>query len=155
MWWGQSTLHVFISTDGGTTFADTGEVEDGVALDEVADLAVSVDVGGKRDIAIGGVDDSGYAAIFRCTVTAGMPGAWVDARYDGWDNLNDGNGANDITSYFVLDILFAPNWAADKTILVLTATYDDDDDGWVYGDVHLQSGTWGTSKGWNKSQLWP
>jgi hypothetical protein len=160
LWWyifddAVTELHVFISTDGGATFEDTGEVYDGVYLTDVADLAVSVEVAGTRDIAIGGYDSNGDAAIFRCTVTGGTPGAWVDATtvYDGWDNRWSGdlNLVNDFYSDYVIDILFAPSWAADKTILVLTADdIDNGDDGWLHGDVHLQSGTWGTTKGWNE-----
>jgi hypothetical protein len=142
-------LHVFISNDGGATFVDTGRVEDGAYLTDVADLAVSVEVAGTRDMAIGGYANDGYSGLFRCTVTGGTAGAWVDAtEYDGWD---DETRPTSFTSYYVIDILFAPSWAADKTILVLTADeWNTDDDGWMYGDVHLQSGTWGTTKGWNE-----
>src|SRR4030042_5407309 len=50
-------LHVFFSTDGGETFIDAGEVEDGVyfsAVGRVSDLVVSLEVDGERDIALGG-----------------------------------------------------------------------------------------------------
>ena len=84
-----TSVHVYISIDGGDTFVDAGEVEDLPAyLDDtapnygVSDLAVSYEVDGKRDIAIGGWAVGatyGSAGIFRCTVTGDSPGAWVDA----------------------------------------------------------------------------
>jgi hypothetical protein len=143
---GDYYLHVFISTDGGATFTDTGEVEDVVYFPDsigyfdayVGDFAVSPEVAGTRDIAIVGTDWSANGLIFRCTVTGGTAGAWVDAtQYDGWDD------AGALTSYAVTDVEFAPSWAADKTILVTTIVYDSP---WT---VYLQSGTWGTTKGWN------
>jgi hypothetical protein len=62
-WWDNDApagyhLDVLFSTDGGDTFEDTGEVEDGgVYFDDpydVSDLAVSPEAAGKREIAIGG-----------------------------------------------------------------------------------------------------
>ena len=149
LWWydydGNSTsLSVFFSTDGGETFEDIGEVEDdGVYLDEVSDLAVSPEAGGKRDIAIGGDDDDGYAGLFRCTVTGDSAGAWEDAtEYEGWDD-------DAFYSDYVTDIIFSSSWATDKTILVTTVIYVDSN-GYDYYDVRLQSGTWGTTAGWNE-----
>jgi len=153
-WWDNSTttyrLNVFFSTDGGDTFVDAGEVEaGGVYLEYVSDLAVSYAVDDVRDIAIGGEAYDGvnyYAGIFRCTVTGDNPGAWKDATlYKGWDD--EGN----FDSELVTDIIFSPNWVTDRTILVTTIdTYDDGYSAWEYGDVYLQSGTWGkTSSTWN------
>jgi hypothetical protein len=140
-----SYVYVFFSTDGGDTFNDAGEVEDGgVYLNYVSDLAVSPEAGGKRDIAIGGAaNTSPSAGLFRCTVTGDNAGAWVDATaYPGWDNSAAFN------STLVTDIIFSPNWATDKTILVTTVT------GTGPYTVHLQSGSWGTTAGWNaKSTL--
>ena len=134
------SVHVFISNDGGATFEDADEVEDGSAvLPEygVFDLAVSPEVAGARDIAIGGYGGAG-SAIFRCQTFGDFSTAWQDAMaYDGWDD----DGA--FTSLAVVDIHFAPSWAADKTILVVTVA-----DTGPY-DVYLQSGTWGTTEGWN------
>ena len=153
LWWydhsaGGWFLHVFFSTDGGTTFTDAGEVEDGgVYLDEVSDLAVSYEAAGKREIAIGGEEYDGmdYASgLFRCTVTGDSAGAWEDAtEYDGWDNTADPVVP---TSGLVTDIIFSPNWGTDKTILVTTITPVAPG---VY-DVHMQSGSWGTTAGWNE-----
>ena len=148
-WWDESAgnyyLHVFISDDGGETFVDADEVEDGGVYfpdpTPVSDLAVSYEnADGKRDIAIGGIDNSGNSALFRCTVTGDSPGAWKDATdYDGWDD--DG----DFTSFLVTDVIFSPSWATDKTILVTTVAPD-----FSYYTVHLQCGSWGTSPGWNE-----
>ena len=122
LWWydydggGYYYLNVFFSTDGGDTFIDADEVEDGVYFtdpDDVSDLVVSPEVAGKRDIAIGGVASDGYSALFRCTVTGDSAGSWVDATaYDGWDD--DGNlmpYGSGYYSYIVTDLLFSPNWA--------------------------------------------
>jgi hypothetical protein len=131
-------VRVYFSTDSGTTFNDVGEVEDGgVYLDYVSGLVVSHEVAGKRDIAIGGIDDSDDAALFRCTVAGDMAGDWEDATaYDGWDD--DG----DFHSELVTDVIFSPSWATDKTILATT----------IYGGdtVRVQCGSWQTTAGWNE-----
>jgi len=136
---------VFFSTDGGVTFNDAGEVEDGgVYLTLVADLEVSVEAAGKRDMVICGQATGGFSGVFRSTVTGDNAGGWEDAtEYAGWDD----SGA--INSTLVTDIIFSPNYASDKTILVTT----------VNGTapnyrVHLQCGSFGTTAGWNaKSTL--
>ena len=137
-----NTLYVAFSTDGGTTFEDIGEVEDGVPFDgPVSDLAVSPEADGKREIVIGGEICCPSAALFRCTVTGDAAGNWEDATaYDGWDD--DG----DFDSDFVTDIIFSTSWSTDKTILVTTATSV----GPGYFDVHLQCGSFGNSEGWNE-----
>jgi murein DD-endopeptidase MepM/ murein hydrolase activator NlpD len=154
---GADEVHVFISTDGGATFEDAGEVEDGGVYfsvgSYVSDLVVSPEVDGACDIAIGGRDNYGDAALFRCTVTGDLPSAWEDATditdYLGWDNMwpTDMNSSDDIYSLLVTDIIFSPNWAEDKTILV--STVNDSLIGLGY-DVYLQSGSWGTSESWNE-----
>ncbi|MCK4267073.1 MAG: hypothetical protein KAX31_07305, partial [Thermoplasmata archaeon] len=140
---GANEVHVFISDDGGATFEDAGEVEDGgVYFPDgyyVSDLEVSPEVDGKRDIAIGGRDNYGDAVLFRCTVTGDSAGDWENTTtYVGWDD----NGT--FTSMLVTDIIFSPSWDTDKAILVTTVA--------DYGpyDVFMQSGTWGTSDGWNE-----
>jgi len=160
----ERSVHVFFSTDGGTTFEDIGEVEDDdVHLDYVSDLAVSYEADDERAIAIGGVawdeyaPDDGYVpGLFRCWVTGDSAGNWEDATQDpGWDNVDA--PADEIFSKLVMDIIFSPSWATDKTILV--TTFEDD---WVDyywpdydscgddGDVYLQCGSWGNSEGWNE-----
>jgi hypothetical protein len=141
-----SYVYVFFSTDGGTTFNDADEVEDGgvyLTPDNVSDLAVSLEgTDGKRDIAIGGVMCCPDAALFRTTVTGDSASAWEDATaYGGWDDESDGSP---FTSTLVTDIIFSPSWATDKTILVTTVAVTD-----PY-DVYLQCGSWGTSPGWNE-----
>jgi hypothetical protein len=162
-WWDDSAstyyLHVFFSTDGGATFEDANEVEDGgIYLDIVADLAVSPESGDKRDIAIGGTANSMYGVgLFRCTVTGDSPGAWEDVTdytdYDGWDNMDPPPAPpqpGDIMSWIVTDIIFSPSWPADKTILVTTIA---DDFTTSYQGVYLQCGSWGTSSGWNAMSI--
>ncbi|MCK4222025.1 MAG: hypothetical protein KAX25_04070, partial [Dehalococcoidia bacterium] len=151
--------NVFVSTDGGDTFEDAGEVEDGgTCLTYVSDLAVSYEDDDERDIAIGGMANVGPGAgLFRCTVDGDSVGAWEDAtditEYPGWDNMwpTDTDFSDDLYSERVTDIIFSPNWGEDRTILVTTV--NDSLSGPDY-DVYLQSGSWGTSPGWNeKSSL--
>jgi hypothetical protein len=140
-------IHVYISTDGGDTFVDTGEVEDGGRYFNTTmpnygftDLAVSPEVDGKRYIAAGGVASDLDAALFRCLVTGDSPGAWKDATADdGWDD----DGA--FTSFGVTFLEFSPNYATDRTILVTTVVPA----GMPPFDVYLQCGSWGLSAGWN------
>jgi hypothetical protein len=141
--WEDGELRVYFSTDGGDSFEDAGWVEDGGVFfgspNEVADLAVSYEAAGKRDIVIGGVMCCPSAALFRCTVTGDAASAWEDATaYDGWDD--DG----DFFSGWVTDIIFSPNWASDKTILVTTVAMS------APYTVYLQCGSFGTSEGWNE-----
>ncbi len=153
-------ISVFFSTDGGDTFIDAGEVEAGGRYfddtDGVVDLIVSPEVGGKRDIAIGGMGADGLSAIFRCTVTGDSAGAWKDAtEYAGWDDDANLLGTN-YTSYLVTDLIFSPNYADDKTILAVTVWCFNQTDGYWYGTVHLQSGTFSkTSGAWNEAADFP
>jgi len=150
--WEDGELRVYISADGGETFEDAGEVDPALTAGYVSDLAVSYEDDGEREIAIGGQNNFGGAALFRCTVTGDNPGNWEDATkysdsYPGWDD--DG----DITSALVTDIIFSPSWKTDRTILVVTATNTSEavkDCGYYSGTFYLQSGVWGeTSAAWN------
>jgi hypothetical protein len=137
----EGSVHVFISTDGGDTFKDTDKT--GIGNWDypygIFDLAVSPVVDGDRDIAIGG-HESYKSALLRCTVTGTSAGAWEDATaYDGW---NDAGRPTAFNSTVVLAIQFSPDWAVDKSVLVLTVKND-----WY--TVHLQTGTWGDTPGWN------
>jgi len=153
-------VHVYISTDGGDSFedGDTGEVEDGAYFDsgwDVTDLAVSTEDDGEHEIAIVGQDDDTDAVIFRCQVDGDHPGKWEDARYDGWDDDDDFEASPDPVSMVVTDVKFAPSWDVDKTILVTTVV--DEDGGSLDPDdlfsVYLQTGTWGSTEGWNEQSL--
>ena len=140
------SLHVFLSNDGGTTFRDTGEVDPALTAAGVFDFAVSGELTGVRNIAIGGTDGAD-ALLFRCLAIGDVGTGWTDATaaYDGWDNqwTGDTDAADDITSVAVVDIHFAPSWATDYTVLVLTVPATGN-------NVHLQSGTWGTVEAWNE-----
>jgi hypothetical protein len=148
LWWydfsgNYTSLDVFFSTDGGVTFEDIGEVEDGgVFLTQVSDLAVSYEADDEREIAIGGLDDSGYSGLFRSTVAGDSASGWEDAtEYDGWDDTADPVVP---TSIWVTDIIFSPSWATDNTILVTTIVPD------APLSVYLQCGSWGATPGWNE-----
>jgi len=129
-------LHVFISNDGGTTFRDTGEVDSAFTAAGVFDFAVSGEVDGMRNIAIAGTNWAGGELLFRCRAIGDVGTGWEDTTaYDGWDNDGADSGA-------VVAFKFAPSWATDNTVLVLTVNDDMD-------NVYLQSGTWGTIEAWN------
>jgi len=136
-------LHVFISNDGGTTFRDTGEVDAALSTAGAAGVlvfAVSSEVAGMRNIAIGGTDSLGAPTtplLFRCLAIGGVGTGWGEdpTTYTGWDN----DGA---ASVAVVAFSFAPSWATDNTVLVLTVNTG-------LTNVYLQSGTWGTVEAWN------
>jgi len=148
------SLYVAFNHEGGDWEWTSEIVDGGVYLSMVSDLAVSYEAAGKREIAIGGIDDQDDAALFRCTVTGDSPSAWEDATlYDGWDDEDDpATPVGPLDSELVTDIIFSTSWGTDKTILVTTVDIDDDD--WdsslEYSTVHLQCGSWGTSEGWNE-----
>jgi hypothetical protein len=160
--WEDNELRVYFSTDGGDTFEDADWVEDDFYFDDpmdVSDLAVSYEADDERAIAVSGFAYNGTlyrGGLFRCWVEGDSASNWEDAAMDpGWDNM--GAPEADITSELVMDIIFSPNWAEDKTILV--TTFDDDWDsgsgyGWPAdvddGDIYLQCGSWGTTEGWNE-----
>jgi len=130
---GGSTVHVFISDDGGSTFEDTGPLAAFMAATNVYELAVSPEVDGDREIAIGGTDGAN-AELWRSTATGDSASTWEDATlYDGW-----------VVDSAVVDIHFPTSWDEDNTILVATA------DG---SSVLLQCGSWGTSPGWNDDSI--
>jgi hypothetical protein len=139
-------LHVFISDDSGTTFRDTGKVEAGTVelpAGGVLKFVVSAEVDGMRNIAIGGTDSLAApttALLFRCRAIDDVGTGWENVTlYDGWDDEGE---ATAFTSIAVVDIQFAPSWATDNTVLVLTVLSGST-------NIHLQSGTWGTIEAWN------
>jgi len=138
-----TTVHVFISDDGGDTFVDTGAIPAFNDPARVFELEVSPEVAGERDLAIGG-SDAGTAELWRSTATGDSATVWDNATlYGGWDDEYAPNPPAFI-SRGVVDIKFAPSWSADHTILVATADLTS---------VRLQFGTWGTSEGWNLDSI--
>jgi len=163
-----SSLHVFVSGDGGDTFVDTDVVEDNgfeLPANRVFAFAVSPEVQDERDIAIGGANYTPAALIFRCTVEVDDPdkpdpGKWKDARYKGWDDTEDGapDDLGDFFSAAVVEIQFSPSWATDKkTVLAVTVdNYNTNSGQWgPPGSVYLQSGSWGITASWNKKAGYP
>jgi len=145
------SIHVLVSTDGGATFWDTDD--DGVdaalsgtspLLMYVTDLAVSPEVTDKRDIAIVGSNGT-VAWIFGCTAYETHSTSWEDATaYDGWDDTGHPTA---FTSIAITDVKFAPSWAEDNAILVVTIEQISANNYTVY----LQSGIWGKlSQTWNE-----
>jgi len=134
-------VHVFISTDGGTTFRDTGEVNAVLTAGGVLKFVVSAEVDGIRNIAIGGTNAAGTdALLYRCRAIDDVGTGWENVTlYDGWDDEGEPTA---FTSVAVVDISFAPSFATDNTVLVLTVLSGST-------NIHLQSGTWGTIEAWN------
>jgi len=147
------SVHVLVSTDGGATFWDTDDDGVDAALSgtnstfirmQVSDLAVSPEVVDKRDIAIVGSNGT-VAWIFGCTAYETHSTSWEDATlYDGWDDEGEPTA---FTSMYITDVKFAPSWAEDNTIVVVTIVQVSANNYTVY----LQSGIWGKlSQTWNK-----
>jgi len=133
--WLSGVQVVVVSEDGGTNFEYAGEID----IDEIYWLAISPEVKDNRYIAACGY--LGAEGMVYSLEVGGYAG-WTDARYDGWDNEDDGIVGNEITSEAVTQIVFTPSFVDDHTVLAVTLT----DDGFTY----LQSGTWNTSDGWNE-----
>jgi len=134
-------VHVFISNDGGTTFRDTGEVNAALTATGVLVFAVSGEVDGVRNIAIGGTTATqNDSLLYRCRAIDDVGTGWENVTlYDGWDDAGE---ATAFTSIAVVAFSFAPSWATDNTVLVLTVLTGST-------NIHLQSGTWGTIEAWN------
>ncbi len=118
------------STDGATKFYYTGDMTLGGTINpgRILCLDVSREVSDIHDIGVG--TDTGYVLRYEA---GGYWGAhWTDARnvanYPGW-----------VASTAVTSLAFSPSWSADKTVLVIST------DG---ARVWLQTGMWGTHKGW-------
>jgi hypothetical protein len=147
---------VVASDDGGDKFHYLGSL--GCF---VTSLDVSMEVGGKRNIAAGtwggpGIYDDGR--VYRFETGSYFAGGWVDTTtYDGW--LKTGAGVNRVAA--VVDVKFSPNFDADDTIAALcigTASDSrldfssgdlDGDGGDDYLGYWVQAGTWGNQKLWN------
>jgi len=134
----QNEVHVFISDDGGTTFRDTYEVDSVLSTGTVLVFSVSGEVNGMRNIAIGGTNVAQNAALlYRCRAIGDVGTGWTDVTlYNGWDS---GSSASSVA---VVAFKFAPSWATDNTVLILTVPAG-------LKNVYLQSGTWGTIEAWN------
>lgn len=118
------------STNGATKFYYTGDELVSIvgAAAKVLCLDVSRAVDTIHNIAVG--TDNGFV----CRYEAGhyWGAHWIDAttaaKYPGWK-----------ASTAVTSIAFSPSWSADKTLLAIST------DG---AKTWLQSGMWGTHKGW-------
>ena len=137
-------LRVFVSDNGGATFKDTGDLEDGTAeLTEIHTLTVSMEVDDEHNIALSGIGEkpamTTRGLVFR--YETGLGAGWEDAtKYLGWDDY----GA--FTSVVAPTVKFASSFSVDGTVLVTTATAYNG----VLGDIYLQTGTWGHNEGWNE-----
>jgi hypothetical protein len=130
---------VYLSSNGGTTWSDLTPVSDlaaGTAAAMLKTIDVSRSVGGVRTIAVGGVSTTGSAGLWYFEVGA-LVTAWVDATAStNWTRSYFG------TSNATESLKFSPNWAADRTMTVVTTNRT--------GEVTLQMANF-VSKSWNSS----
>lgn len=131
-------LYVVGSTDGGDNFGDTGDLEDGgTELTAIFDLAISKEIDGNHNIALGG-SGSSVGLIYRMESGAAFGGHWVDASaYDDWDM------GGTFTSVSATSVAFAPSFLKGDTVLATTHT--------AAGATYLQTGVWGTKNAWNET----
>jgi len=159
-------LHVFVSENGGSTFKDTGDIEDLTAvLTELMFMTCSTEVDGDHNLALSGIgskdlndDDDVLDAgetqvglVFR--YETGLGSGWEDAtEYNGWDNAGYGGLKDGDMSVAVPVVWFASSFATDSTVLVttLTAYPASGASPAVWGKIYLQTGTWGKKEGWNE-----
>jgi len=113
------------STNGADKFYYTNSVEDGMTGDIIC-LDVSRSVEDVFNVAVG-TDDG---IVWRYEAGTYWGASWKDATTygTGWK-----------TSTAVTSVIISPSWSADKTVLVIST---DGTKTW------LQSGKWGTTKGW-------
>jgi len=139
---------VLLSDDRGETFAWSGPLKDvtaGTNVTEILSMVVSGEHDGKHTIVAGGYkfDPFGtphYKGLVYRYETGGLTGGhWVDASnpdiYEGWDNRNDGDATNDLSSEAVSTVVITGD-----TVLAVSPTANA---------TYLQSGTLGDITAWN------
>jgi len=102
-----ATMDVYVSTNGGTSWGDLGNV----GFSNLYDIAVSPAASGIHYVAVAGVDGSGAAVYY---IKLGIGGNWKDAE-------TEATGFQPATDA-ALAVEFSPNFASD---LVLTAVTVD------------------------------
>ncbi|NLE96284.1 MAG: hypothetical protein GX600_11520 [Dehalococcoidia bacterium] len=135
------------SSDGAEKFYWMGC---GNAVGFITCLDVSIEVNGKRNIAVGTWDWelesptylNNNAAVWRYEAGGYWSGAWVDASgtYGGWLPMD-----------VILDLKFSPNFDVDNTIVVLGIgdVVDTAFPAGLYPGFWVQNGMWGNLKKWN------
>jgi hypothetical protein len=139
---------VVASKDGGSNFTYTGAITDTVFLQTTYDLAVSIEVDDIHNIAVAGMDNTGFQALFRLKAGTWLSAAWEDTTdvtdYLGWSDF----GAT--TAGAVVAIAFSPNFDLDDTIVALCFSNNTDD------VAYIQSGIWeGSGGSWNAQAGFP
>lgn len=101
---------VFVSTDGGTTFAATGLTANLSGGERIQCLALSPGYG-HRDVAVGTSTGSGNGKVW-VNVMNGFPRGWQDMSTSatGWSNAD------------IFAIEYSPGFAVDGTLLAVAAT---------------------------------
>ena len=141
---------VVASMDGGSNFSYTGAMDDaGDTMDEVYDLAVSIEVDDIHNIVVAGISSAG-GSVFRLKAGTWLSAAWEDttdaADYLGWDNGLAAGTDSDV----VVAVTFSPNFDIDDTIVLLSADVDTN------GVYYIQSGIWESGTGsWNDQAGFP
>ena len=134
------------SRDGADEFSWLGcNAVDGVVL--CASISPVAD--GRRDIAVGTVDDVNGGSIWRYEAGSYWTASWTDtSEYNGWADSplwdNDPARIRAITS-----IEFSPGYRTDHAILAVVIASAEELDGDSYEGFYLVTGTWDTASAWN------
>ena len=130
---------VYISNDGGNSFAATGLSGKLSGGERVTCLAVSPGYG-HREIAVGTSTNSGNGKVW-VNIMNGFP--------RGWENMSTGAAGWSNADVFAIE--YSPGFASDSTILTVVATAPPTDDTYLYmgnRDLGGNTTTWNSSAGY-------
>ena len=139
---------VVASGDGGKEFTWLGcNALGGIVLC----AAISPEVDGARQIAVGTSDAVSGGRIWRYEVDGRRPAHWIDTSdWDGWlDNplwASDSANINAVTS-----IAFSPNYASDRSVLAIAMALAGEPGGDRYTGFYLVAGVWDSTGSWNQA----
>ena len=124
---------VFISDDAGANWDTLGQINGGATIDDVWDLAISVEKGGNHFVAVVGDDGGADAEIWYYEIGA-VGAQWKDAEADmgGADSAK-----NDIIAAAVA---FSPNFYSDQAMVALT--FDATNDETNFSMYSFNTNTW-------------
>ncbi len=141
-----SGREVYISINGGGSFADTALNSRLAAGEQVTCISISPHYGNNRwEVAVGTLTGSGSGRVWVNQVS-GLPSGWHDmsSGATGWL-------PPPITGGDVFAIRYSPNFAVDGTLLAIVATTPPADDVYLYigsRDLGDRTTQWNTSPGY-------
>jgi hypothetical protein len=124
----QDDATVYISDDAGANWDSLGQVNLGATIDDVNDLAISVEKGGNHFVAVAG-NDGGLAAEIWYYEIGAIGSTWQDAHNDtGFAGVED-----------AVAVEFSPNFYSDQVMAAVTLESGVD----VYYEVYsFNTNTW-------------